>query len=521
MDDQQANGATRLCESLLAQGVDVCFANPGTSEMHFVSALDQRPQMRCVLGLFEGVVTGAADGYARMADKPAATLLHLGPGLANGLANLHNAKRARTPVINIVGDHAVSHLEHDAPLTSDVDGLARPMSNWVGRATSPDRIVAEAATAWQQAVSTPGVSTLILPADVAWGPARPDPIAPVGRIEPRQPDTARLKALAGEIRKGGRTVLLVGGRALRADALALVASIAQASGAEYIAETFSARIERGGNRPLIERLPYVIDLALAHLASADRIILIDAAPPVAFFAYPGKPSLLNGENCRILPLAERGGDLMQALDWLAGELGANKRPALLPRRAATPSPLPTGPLTADMTSLIAAALLPEGAIVSDESITSGRAFFRDSLQGPAHDYMQLTGGAIGIGLPIATGAAIACPDRRVVSLQADGSAMYTIQSLWTQAREELDVTTIIFSNRAYAILEQEMVNVGITHYGDNARRMLRFDQPALDWVSLARGHGVEAARAETGEVLADLLRASLRRKGPFLIEAVI
>lgn len=521
MDEQQANGATLLCDTLLAQGVDVCFANPGTSEMHFVGALDRRPQMRCVLGLFEGVVTGAADGYARMADKPAATLLHLGPGLANGLANLHNAKRARSPIINVVGDHAVRHLEHDAPLTSDIDALAQPMSNWVGRATSPDRVAADAATAWQEAVSKPGVATLILPADVAWGAARHGPIESVARPEPRQPDVGRLGAIVTAMKKGGRTVLLVGGRALRADALALVGAIAEASGADYVAETFNARIERGGERLPIGKLPYAIDQARSYLAGADRIILIDAAPPVAFFAYPGKPSLLHDEGCAILPLAEPGENVVQALDWLAGAVGANARPAArLPERM-EPSSLPTGPLTADMASAIVAALLPDDAVVSDESVTSGRAFFQESRHGPAHDYMQLTGGSIGIGLPLATGAAVACPGRRVVALQADGSAMYTIQALWTQARERLDVTTVIFSNRAYAILEHEMRNVGITHYGENARRMLRFDEPPLDWLSLARGHGVEAARAETGETLADLLRSSFRRKGPFLIEAVI
>lgn len=515
------NGAERLCDSLLANGVDVCFANPGTSEMHFVGALDRRPQMRCVLGLFEGVVTGAADGYARMADKPAATLLHLGPGLANGLANLHNAKRARTPVINIVGDHAVHHLKYDAPLASDIDSLARPMSDWLGRTVSPERVAADAAAAWQAAVSGPGVATLILPADVAWRPTEAAPIEPATRPALRRADSARLRAIATEIRKGGRTILLVGGRGLRADALALVKLIADAAGLEYIAETFNARIERGGDRVAIGKLPYAIDLAMAHLAGADRVILVDAAPPVAFFAYPDKPSLLHGEQCAIHALTEPGEDLIDALSWLAQELGAAGRVQHTPSPRRMAAELPTGRLTADMACTVVAALLPDDAIVSDESVTSGRAFFKESAHVPRHDYMQLTGGSIGIGPPLATGAAVACPHRRVVSLQADGSAMYTIQALWTQAREKLDVTTVIFSNRAYAILEHEMRNVGISHYGENARRMLRFDDPPLDWVSLARGHGVDGARAETGEALADLLRSSFRRAGPFLIEAMI
>ncbi|RUZ81592.1 acetolactate synthase large subunit, partial [Mesorhizobium sp. M7A.F.Ca.CA.001.14.1.1] len=163
------NGADVLCDVLLANDVTVCFANPGTSEMHFVAALDRKPKMRCVLGLFEGVVTGAADGYARMTDRPAATLLHTGPGLANGLANMHNARRAFSPMINIVGDHASYHLPLDAPLTSDIESLAAPMSNWVGRVKGPADVVPAAEAAFRASLTPPGVATLILPADAAWG----------------------------------------------------------------------------------------------------------------------------------------------------------------------------------------------------------------------------------------------------------------------------------------------------------------------------------------------------------------
>ncbi|MEP9399490.1 acetolactate synthase large subunit [Mesorhizobium sp. KR2-14] len=515
------NGAERLCDSLLTHGVDVCFANPGTSEMHFVGALDRRPEMRCVLGLFEGVVTGAADGYARMADKPAATLLHLGPGLANGLANLHNAKRARTPMINVVGDHATYHLEFDAPLASDIESLARPMSNWVKRASDPHRLAETAAEAWQASLASPGIATLILPADVAWGEADALPIEKRALPEPRRVDPESIRSIAKEIAKGGRTIFLLGGRALRADKLAMIKAICDKTGAEFVAETFNARIERGRGRVPVAKIPYAIDQAVTYLAGAARIILVEAAAPVAFFAYPDKPSLLYGEDCKILTLAAPGDDLGFALDRLAGEVGAQAVPPIAGDRLETTGPLPTGGLTAENVSHIVAALMPENAIVSDESVTSGRAFYVASAGGSCHDYMQLTGGSIGIGLPLATGAAVACPDRRVVSLQADGSAMYTIQSLWTQARENLDVTTVICSNRAYAILELEMKNVGIEQYGDNARRMFKLDTPTLDWVSLARGHGVEAVRVETCEAFADLLRASFSRKGPFLIEAVI
>lgn len=519
--EQQSNGAERLCETLIVQGVDVCFANPGTSEMHFVAALDRRPDMRCVLGLSEGVVTGAADGYGRMADKPAATLLHLGPGLANGLANLHNAKRARTPVINVVGDHATYHLKFDAPLASDIDGLARPMSDWVGRATHPDKLPSEAADAWEAAVSMPGVATLILPADIAWNKAQGGSIKPRQRAALPPVEMAKIKAAAADLRQPGRTVLLLGGRALRAGTLQRIAAICAKTGAEFMAETFNARIERGQGRVPVRKLPYYVDPALARLRGVERIILVDARPPVAFFAYPDKPSLMNEEGSRITTLVGHDEDLADAIERLADEVCAAETVPLPGGGVKEPPAFDPGPLTADTACAIVAASLPDGAIVTDESVSSGRMFFEASYNAPAHDYMQLTGGSIGIGLPLATGAAVACPDRRVVCLQADGSAMYTVQALWTQARERLDVTTVILSNRRYAILENEMANVGVQDYGANARRMLTFDDPALDWISLARGHGVEAARAQTGAELADLLRSSFRRRGPFLVEAVI
>jgi len=517
---EAATGAERLVDSLLAQDVTVCFANPGTSEMNFVAALDKRPAMRCVLGLFEGVVTGAADGYARMAEKPAATLLHLGPGLANGLANLHNARRAATPVINIVGDHTDAHLVHDAPLTSDIAALAAPMSDWVGRASTPDAVAAEAAEAWRQAVTHPGVATLILPANVAWG--RSEAPSPAPALLPAAPpvDGELVHSIARRLKGPGKTLLLAGGDAMRETPLTLLAAIAKATGADLMAETFNARIARGHGRVAIARIPYPVGMALEALAPYERVVLVGARAPVAFFEYPDMPGVLTPPGCKIETLAAPGRGVAGAIAALAGHLGIDTASAPPPPPALL-TDLPDGVLSADAACLIAARLMPEDCIVCDESITSGRSFFAQSTQGARHDYLQLTGGSIGIGPPLATGAAIASPGRRVINLQGDGSAMYTIQALWTQAREGLDVTTVIFSNREYAILRGEMANLKINHFGENARRMLTFDQPALDWVKLAEGHGVEAARATTGRALADLLQASFSRRGPFLIEAVL
>jgi acetolactate synthase I/II/III large subunit len=515
------NGADALCDTLLAGGVDTCFANPGTSEMHFVAALDRKPRMRCVLGLFEGVVTGAADGYARMADKPAATLLHLGPGLANGLANLHNAKRGYSPMINIVGDHATYHLQHDAPLTSDIESLARPMSDWVGRVKDADHVSHDAAQAIGEARTAPGrIATLILPADAAWTETHAplsQVASPAARVAVSQ---QQIRDAAAAIRSGKRTTLMLSDVALRADALEVAGRIAKATGVGLISQQSNARMERGAGRVAIERVPYPIEQAVETLKHVEQLILVGAKAPVAFFAYPGKPGVMTPEQCAIIPLADPGHDLLHALQWLADELGVGREVQADMPELKRPE-LPTGRLTPNAVATALAALMPEGAILCDESVTSGRNLFQFTRSVPQHDYLQLTGGAIGLGLPLAAGAAIACPDRKVICLEADGSGMYTVQALWTHAREALDVVTIVFANRSYAILHGELRGIGDGEPGANARRMLDIDQPALQWTHLATGMGVEAARATTAEEFGHALQAALSRKGPFLIEAVI
>ncbi len=515
------NGADRLCDTLLGNGVDVCFANPGTSEMHFVAALDRRPQMRCVLGLFEGVVTAAADGYARMAGKPAATLLHTGPGLANGLANLHNARRARTPMVNVVGDHAGYHLAYDAPLTSDIDSLARPMSHWLRRCTGPSDVGPAAEAAVVAARTHPGVATLILPADSAWGEVEGAGAVVAAALPlPRPVDDARIAAAAAAIRAAGpRAGLLLGNLALRAGALETASRIAAATGATLFSPVQIARIEAGRGRVPVTKIPYAIDSALKCLAGIDVLVLIGAPEPVAFFAYPGKPSRLLPEGAPALMLAEPGDAIGEAIGALADRLGA-RTPLALPTPAALEG-VPAGDLTDAALSHSIAMLLPEGAIVVDEGLTTARSAFDLFKRAPPHDYLMLTGGAIGMGPGAAAGAALASPGRKVVAMQADGSGMYTVQGLWTQAREKLDVVTIVFSNRAYAILQREMRNVGVEEFGDNARRMMQLDDPALDWVALANGLGVEGAAVETAEGFHAVLDYALGRQGPFLIEAVM
>jgi len=518
------NGADQLCDVLLQNKVSVCFANPGTSEMHFVAALDRRPEMRCVLGLFEGVATGAADGYARIKDQPAATLLHTGPGLANGLANLHNARRACVPLVNIIGDHAGYHLPFDAPLTADIEGLARPMSAWVGRAeTAGDvgRVTGQAITeAWRNS----NVASMVLPADAAWGDVDPAPADPVSLPARRQVPAERIEAAARLLHRvgqgAGRTALILSGRALHGAALETAGRIAAHAGAMLFSQQ-SARHERGQGRVAIRPVPYIVDMALEALKGVEQAICIGGPAPVAFFAYPGKPSALLPEGCEVIQLGDATHDLAAALDHLEQALGSTGAIATRNPVATGTTGAPTGALTLNAIGQSVARLLPENAIICDESITSGRALAPFIATMTPHDQLPLTGGAIGIGIPLSVGAAVAAPDRKVLLLQADGSGMYTLQGLWTQARENLDVVTVIFANRTYAILQDEMRNMGVNQFGQNARSMLDIGRPDLDWCALAQGMGVEAARADSAEAFDRLLGAAFARRGPFLIEAVL
>jgi acetolactate synthase-1/2/3 large subunit len=513
------NGAQSLIRTLVGCDVDVCFMNPGTSEMHFVAALDDVPEMRAVLALFEGVVTGAADGYGRLAGRPAATLLHLGPGLGNGIANLHNARRARTPLVNIVGDHATYHLRNDPPLATDIESLARPVSSWYRSSSSPDALAGDAADAVRAARGSPGaVATLVVPADVSWSEATAPcpPRAPAG---PASVADDVVTAVAKALRSGEPTVLLVGGAATRRRGLMAAGRVAAASGAKLMCETFPASLERGAGIPAVERLGYLAEFITAQLAGARHLVLVDTVAPVSFFAYPDMPVWLVPDGCELHTLAAGGDDVPGALEALAEVLGAPADAAPLPPPGRPDRP--TGALTAESAGAAIGALLPEGAIVSDEANTSGIFIPGATAGAPVHDWLCLTGGAIGQGMPVATGAAVACPDRRVLSLEADGSAMYTLQALWTQAREGLDVTTVIFNNASYAILNLELGRVGAGQPGPRARHMLDIGRPDIDFVALARGLGVAASRATTAEEFTDQLDRALQGDGPHLVEAVL
>ncbi len=515
------NGAESLLNTLSNAGVEMCFTNPGTSEMHFVAALDEVEGMRCVLCLFEGVISGAADGYARMARKPASTLLHLGPGLGNALANVHNAKKGCVPMVNIVGDHATYHLEYDAPLTSDIEGIAGPVSHWVYTSQKPEDIARDGAEAVKQAGRNK-IATLMLPADVSWGDnpngaAASHPVAALSQVP-----SPMVEEAAKRLRAAAKPVIMIGGGAeLTVERGLLASRIAKACGAQLYTDVFPSRVARGAGTAVMERLPYLAEMAVDSLKDVDELVLIGAKAPVSFFAYPNVPSAIAPATCRTLPLATVDDDVDQLLAALSESVGVDGVDPEV--HSLQISDRPTGNLDAGTAAMTIAHYLPEGAVIVDEAITSGLAVAPLTATARSHDWLNQTGGSIGWGLPAAVGAALACPDRKVVALEGDGSAMYTIQALWTMAREDLDVTVVIFNNQKYSILEIEFARTGARGGvpGPNAASTLDIGSPNMDFVAMARGMGVEASRATTAEEFNAQFEAAMAGRGPHLIDALV
>lgn len=506
----RVTGAETLLRTLVANGVDTCFMNPGTSEMHFVAALERVPGMHGYLCLFEGVCSGAADGYARAAGRPAATLLHLGPGLANGLANFHNARKARSPVISIVGEHATAHLKVDAPLTSDISAFARTVSDVVRVVKCADDVGPAAAEAIAAAWGPPGqVAMVIVPADYSWSQTE---IAGrvITRAVPNMPSNKAMERVRSALRENG-TAILLGGNAVNARAL----DAAARTGARVITARNVPKIAWGRRSFSAPQIPYFPEAAMPFLADVKRLILVEAEPPVSFFAYPGTPSCMAPDSCEIIVLAARDEDGTSALDALA------PGPASVPERAQAVDLPHDGPLTLDSLGLALAALLPENALVADEMVScAGKILGHLSAAAP-HEFMPVTGGAIGQGLPVALGAAVASPGRKVIALEGDGSGMYTLQALWTMARHNLDVTIVIFANRRYRILEIEMKRTGADAFGNLSTGMTDIGTPPLDWVKLSEGCGVAATRAATVRQFTDRFADAMQQSGPRLIEAVL
>lgn len=513
------NGAERLLDTLVDSGVEVCFSNPGTSEMQLVSAIGNHDGMRNILCLFEGVVSGAADGYARMTGKPALTLLHLGSGYSNSMANLHNAKRANTPVVNIVGDHATYHLQYDTPLTSDITAHAKICSDWVKVSLSADDLARSGAEAVGASMHGSGrIATLIAPANHAWEEATGEVQAATASESSPVADS-RISVATEALSNGRPTALLLGGTALREKSLRMAGRISMATGARILGETFAARLQRGAGRFAVERLQYFSEHAGEQLAGLQQIVLVGTRAPVSFFAYPGKKSWLAPDGCEIIEFADIDQDIPSSLEKLANRLGADSDAE--PAPIAPPFPAPEGSLTPVAIGQTLTLLMPEDAIVSDEAATCGLGIFPATENAPPHDWLMLTGGAIGQGLPLSLGAAIACPNRKVIALQADGSAMYTLQALWSMARENTDVTVVIMNNRSYAILNIELARVGADKPNPKTLSMLNLSKPDIDWVGLAEGMGITASRAQSAEEFHQQFADAMEGEGPCLIEAMV
>jgi len=512
------NGAESLVHTLADAGIEICFGNPGTSEMHFVAALDREPRMRGVLCLFEGVAAGAADGYARMTGKPAATLLHLGPGFGNAISFLHNARKGGQPVVNIVGDHASSHSRYpQAPLTSDILAITGSVSDWLHHCRSAEEAAGDGARA-VQAARRGQIATLVLPADAAWNEAtasaRPLPVIP-----PQPVESAVIDRVAAALKNGKRSALLLRGAWLQREAVEAAGRIARQTGARLLHDYFTPRLTRGEGLSHVERIPYFSEQIVECLAGLEQIVLVGAPAPVTFFAYPDKPSWVTPEGCALLTLAEPQQDCPAALNSLAEVVGA-QAPGIVVERVIPPVPAHAA-LDADSMGAIIARLMPEDAIVSDDSLTTGPGLYKHMRHGPRHDWLVLTGGAIGHAPPMATGAALACPGRKVIAISGDGAAMYAPQSLWTMAREKLDVVTIVCANRTYNILNIELGRVGAFNPGPKTLEMLNLRNPELDFVKLAQGMGVEASRAETTTEFAAQFADAMATQGPRVIEAVL
>ena len=513
------NGADALIRALADAGVEVCFANPGTSEMQLVAAIDGEPRMRAILGLFEGVVTGAADGYGRMAEKPALTLLHLGPGFGNGSANLHNANRANSPIINMIGDHATYHREYDAPLTSDIHAFASPVSDWIGDSQSPEHLAEIGVQAFEAASIYPGqIASFIAPADHAWSSA-PAHSRQVERIAPPTASDDAVKEAAEALRETTNSTLFLGGMALRSDALFQAGRIAAATGTRLITETFFTRLQRGEGRVPVERLPYFGEQAAEYLQDFDAMVIVGTKAPVSFFAYPGKPSYLVADRTRVVGLADDRCNALDALTRLADALEAPAEPAILQPFAQ--HALEQGPINMVEMGKVLSNHIPENAIVCDEGATNGLGAFLFTGCARQHDWLTLTGGAIGMGLPLALGASVACPNRKVIALQADGSAMYTPQALWTMVRENTDVAVVLLNNSSYAILNIEMQRVGVENPSDKAKSLLDLSNPTIDWVNIANGMGMPASRVETVAEFDSAIAEAMAHRGPRLIEVIL
>jgi len=509
------NGSECLVGTLINHGVDLLFTNPGTSEVGLLAEIGSSEQIRAVPVLFEGIAAGAADGYFRMTGRPAATMLHVGPGLANAWSALHNAAKARSGVVNIVGQLSEAHLELESPLKSDILALATSVSDVVRYPLSTARVGIDAKAA-ADAAKRGKVATLVMANDVGWCDGAELATPP----EAQDADThgALDPAAMTALKQGPRTLLLLGGLALDVGAQRDAAAIASATGCSVMIEWASARCERGGDLPSWARIPYPVDEAVRALVAYDTIVLCGATEPIAFFNYCNSPSRLAAPSTRVIDLHPEGADERPALSAARRALASDPARPCHPPAARYTYGAPKSP---DPVSAAIAAALPQDAIIVNEAITSASDLFAASAAAPRHTWLDNLGGSIGFALPVSIGAAIGAPDRRVITLCGDGSTMYSPQGLWTIAREELDITVLVFANQAYKILVSELVRTSDTNLDDQAVSLLQLNNPEIRWTELAHSLGVASTRVSSCDQLKSALMSAFGTKGPRLIEVAI
>lgn len=516
------NGAEALVATLEACGVTACFANPGTTELEIVAALDRSAGIRSVPVLFEGVAVGAADGFGRMSGIPGAALLHTGAGFPNGLSAVLNAAKASSPSIAIVGDHPLAIREWNHVIASgvDIERVAAPYAKWVRRSRLTT-VGQDAADAFAAACSAPGgPATLVVPSDVAWS-AGAEPGRPSAAQKPSPVSAEAVLQAAYALRLPGEAALVLHGEAtVDPAALRAAADIAATTGCRVMAR--ASRIVRGPDFLPVEFLPYSPMLAIEALKGIRHLVLVGAHPPIMPWTYPDRSApMMADPECRIWTLARPEENVVDALTTLAAEIGGDRSRAA-PQPAPGMAPVPaSGTVTPDALAQSIAALIPENAIVIDESVTTGRSFYQVSAASRPHDWLRNLGGALGYGQPVAIGSAIACPDRKVIVLQGDGAAMYTPQSLWTIAHEGLNVLVVIFANRSYEVLRVDMrlrhqnvdgaVNHALTDLGT----------PAIDWAGLARSLGIRSARLDSMQAFNEAFAREAQTAEPALLEVIV
>ena len=519
---RKMNGAAAFFKSIVDNGIDTIFACPGTSEMQVVDEVGYS-NLRVVLCLFENSVTGMADGYARMLDKPALGMVHVTCGLTNALANMHNARIANSRMIIFGGGVHVAH-EVNEPVHSMLQRqpyVAQIAAQCVIEARSPDQLAAAATQALK--ASNDGAGKIVYvygPNNAVWGESSFQGKLTSSAEQRQRVSTATISSIADTLKAGKKTAFILDNLALREEGLEILGRIAEGAGGRLFREWLPSRIAMGAGRVRTETLPYGGAEGRELLSEFDQIVLVGAKIPVCPFSYENQPWVKIPENCNVHTLATADHDILAALEELATQLD-------LPEKASNrynrkPGEPPTGPLSGNSIVQSLSILMPADSIVLDEAMLEN-VMFPLLMDGAApFDFMAACpGGAIGAGPPVACGAAIACPNRKVILLEGDFSLMQGNTALWSMAQHNLDICVINYNNEGSASLSTELARVRQGEAQPKSIELLRIRKPTIDYAAMAESMGVPASRAETAEEFHLQLTKAMSTKGPHFIDANI